>query len=228
MNLLDLYCSMQRKEITEEQAATVLGFSVPSLRFRVTKWGHRLPLLLATLDKIRDSNLSRAEAAKALGVSVRQVNHLMVNWNIERPIPEYLIENAAAQVKWEIRKKYAIEYIADSCTIEDAAENAGVSSRQIRRWVSELVSKHFGMTFKDLKEVTGHRRKRLADEIEVAEGLELAKQSVVRAISTGQKTVQDEALERVVIRRVNHKGQHVRRKPKPTPETHGPNAAGSI
>lgn len=211
MNLLDIYASMQRGDITLEEAATAFGFTTTDMRLRMAKWGHRLPLLLATLDKIKNHNLPRDEAAQVLGVTPRQVNHLMVNWRVDRPIPDYLINNAASQVKWEIRKKFAIEYIAGTCTLEEASENAQVSDRQMRRWVADLLQKHFGMVFKDLREVTPTRRYRLANEIETAEGLELAKQAALRSVVVGEKQIRDEALDRVVSKRVKKRVSNVQR-----------------
>lgn len=201
MNLMDIYNLMVTRQLTEEEVAKVLGFTPTTFKLRCAKWGHRLPLLLATLDKIRRDEISRDEAAETLNVSVRNVNALMKSWNVSRPLRNYIVDRTASKVKWEIRKKFAIEYIADQCTIEEAAENAGVSTRQIRRWVSELLDKHFGMVFKDLAQVASHKRKRLADDIEVAEGLELAKQNVLNQIVKGQKTVREEALDRVLARR---------------------------
>ena len=68
------------------------------------KVGHRLPLLLAILDKIKEDKITREEAAEALAVTVREVNQLMKPWNTSRPLKEYALNKAKAEVKWEIRK----------------------------------------------------------------------------------------------------------------------------
>jgi transposase len=167
------------------------------------------------LDKIQDGKITRNEASVALGITNRQVNHLMQTWRVQRPIANYFFEHVAAQIKWEIRKKYAIEFVAGTCTVEEAAENAQVSARQMRRWVSELLQKHFGMVWKDLRTLSDSKRRRLADEIETAEGLELAKQNVIRSITVGETTLNDVAAEIATHKR---KKPHVRRIKTPKPK----------
>lgn len=201
MNLIDVYNLLTTGEVTEEQAATALGLTVRDLRFRMSRWGHRLPLLLATLDKIRADTISREEAAKAVGVSDRQINKLQDTWRIVRPLKPYLVKRAATQIKWEIRKKYAIDYIAGGIEIAESADSAGVSVRQMRRWVSDILMKHREMPFKDLSLLSANRRKRLADEIETAENLELAKQNVLKSIADGKMSVHEEALKRLLSKR---------------------------
>lgn len=210
MKLLELYSMMQAGEVTKEQAAHALGTSVVGLKVREGKLGHKLPLVLSVLDKIADDKITRSEAADVLQTTVRNVNALMASWQISRPLKPYLIERAAPKVKWEIRKKYAIDFIADASTIEDAAEAAGVSTRQMRRWVAELMKKHFGATWGDLKDMTATKRRRLASEIETAENLEIARQQVIKRISDGDLTIEDDVLSRIVARRARKKENHVR------------------
>ena len=200
MDLLQVWSLLQAGDISFEEAAEAFGIAPRDLKFRSTRWNHRLPLLLAMLDRIRKDEISRDDAAAVLGVTTRQINHLMNTWKVERPVKEYLIERATAKVKWEVRKKFAIDYIAGTLDLDKAAEAAGVSVRQMRRWVSELLIKHFEMPFKDLKQVSMNRRTRLANEVEVAEGLEREKLRVADAISTGDRTLKEEAVERVLHR----------------------------
>ena len=54
MKRLDVYNLYDKSEITDEEAAKALGMTLKTFRFRCTKWGHRLPLLLAILDKIKE------------------------------------------------------------------------------------------------------------------------------------------------------------------------------
>lgn len=183
MKLIEIYTMMERGDLSEDETARVLNMSVRNLRFRLTKWGHRLPLLLSTLDKIREDKISRVDAAEVLQVTPREINHLMNSWKITRPIKGYLIDRAKADVKWEVRKKFAIDFIAGHLEMDDAAVAADVSPRQMRRWVSDLLMTHFEMPYKDLKQVSNPQRLRLAREIERAEGLEDAKQRVIDAIS---------------------------------------------
>ena len=124
-----------------------------------------------------------------------------MSWDVQRPLKGYLIDKAAAQVKWEARKKYAIDFVGERETIDSAAEKAGVSTRQMRRWVSELIHEHYGIVFRDLKMIPLHRRRQLADEIEQKEGLEFAVQQRIKAIAEGSKTLQAEAVERATERR---------------------------
>lgn len=201
MNLLDIYSLLRDGKVTVEDAAKALGMTPRDLKIRMTKYGHRFPLVLSILDKIRADEISRVDAAHALGVSVRQINHLMEHFHIKRPLKEYLVSRTASQIKWELRKKFAIDFIADTCTIEEAAESAQVSTRQMRRWVSELLNKHFGMVYKDLKGLAPHRRRRLANDIESAENLELSKQGVLQEIADGRKSLKEEALERVTAKK---------------------------
>lgn len=209
MKLLDVYNLIEQGQVTDEQAAEALDLSHRQWEMRKKKWGHRLPLLFSILDKIKEDKITRLEAAQILGTTERNVNSLMQSWGVVRPLKPYLVARAAAEVKWEIRKKMAIDFIAGATTIEDAAEGAEVSDRQMRRWVSELLHKHFGMVFKDLKPLQLRRRQRLAEEVEEAERLELAKQQQLKAVLSGQKTIQEEALERAVARRESRRA-HVR------------------
>lgn len=204
MNLLDVYNLMTTNEITQEQAATTFGFAEKDMKFRMSRWGHRLPLLLATLDKITSDTITREEAAEILQVTVRQINKLQGTWRVARPLKTYLVDKQATQIKWELRKKYAIDYIAGGVDFENLAESAGCSSRQMRRWVADLLIKHFEMPYKDLLTLTPNKRKRLADEIETAEHLELSKKNVLKSIADGKLSVQEEALNRVLSKRVIH------------------------
>ena len=71
MKRLDVYNLYDKSEITDEEAAKALNMTLKTFRFRCTKWGHHLPLLLAILDKIKEDKITREEAAEALAVTVR-------------------------------------------------------------------------------------------------------------------------------------------------------------
>lgn len=200
--LIELYTLQSSGRMTEQEVADALNIPLRSYRIRCTKWGHRFPLMLTVLDKIAADSITRSEAAETLGVSVRQVNKLSESWKVQRPVKEYLIERTRSKVKWEIRKKHAIDFISGSMPLDEAAERSGVSTRMMRRWVSDLLMKHFEMPWKDLVKLPDSRRRRLAQTIEDAEGLELAKQNVLNAIARGDKTLHEEALERVAARRL--------------------------
>jgi len=122
----------------------------------------------------------------------------MVKWKIERPIKEYRLNRAKSEVKWDIIKRYALDFISGHMELDEAAESAGVSPRQMRRWVSKLLKEHAEMPWGDLRLLDNKGRNRLAQEIETAEGLELAKQQTLNAIASGKKSLESEALDRVI------------------------------
>ncbi len=201
--LLEVYTAMERGEISIDQAQDILG--VTDLRIRMRQWGLRLPLLLATLDKLRSRQISREEAAEALNLGVREINYLMSSWKVQRDLPAYLVSREASQVKWEVRKKHAIDFIGSAGSGEDlteAAEGAGCSVRQMRRWVSELLERHVSMQWKDLQAMDARKRRRLAVGIEKDEQLDYARQQAIRAISEGKKAIPEVALDRVLAKRV--------------------------
>lgn len=200
MKLLDIYALLDKGDITIEEAANALDITPKTMRFHLTRWGHRLPLLLSILDKVREDKITRSEAAEALQVTERQVNQLMGTWNVHRPIKPYLLDREKAQVKWELRKRFAIEFIGGGISLEDAAEKAEVSDRQMRRWVADLLDKHFKMPWSDLKEITEPKRRKLAEEIEQLERLELSKAHALNAIAAGKKTVEAEAVDRLMLK----------------------------
>lgn len=192
---------LRSNETTLDEASSALGVEPQVLKARLTRWGNRLPRLIRTLDSIREDKITRDEAAAKLGVSVRQVNNLMISWEVKRPLKDYLVTREASKVKWEIRKKCAIDYISGVTSLIDASEEAEVSDRQMRRWVSDLLKKHYEMTYKELNGLSLTKRKRLAEEVETAEGLELEKQQALRDVTTGVKSIRETALARVMFRR---------------------------
>jgi hypothetical protein len=201
MNLLEVYAALRSNRIDEKGAANAFGVSVRSLRFAMSRHGARFPGLLATLDAIRNDEITRDEAAENLGVSVRQVNNLMLTWKVKRPLRTYLVRRKVSEMKWEIRKTFAIEYISGKCSIEEAAEEAEVSSRQMRRWVSDLLHEHFGLKFVDLKRLSDGKRERLAREIEAAESLDLARQQALKALLRQKKSLEETAIDQLLSKK---------------------------
>lgn len=209
MNLLNIYNALQSDEISFDDAAAKFGTTPVGLRIRLVKNGTQLPLVLATLDRIGEGKMTRDEAVTLLGVGKRHVNQLQKSWSIKRPICPRVVHCAAVKIKWEINKKYAIDFIADDTGLDNAAEKTDLSTRQVRRWVSNLLKKHYEMTYKELKSLTLDKRRRLADEIDVAEHLESAKQQVLQSIAEGKLAIEAEALKRVLSKRTT-----AHRKPK--------------
>jgi hypothetical protein len=202
---------LARESLTVEEAAKLLGFEPQEFQRRIGIWGARIDDLFKIFDMIQNDEISRSEAAITLGVGVREVNHLMQSWGVRRPLKEYLVRKAEVSVKWELHKKWAIGFIADEYSIEEAALGANLSTRQMRRWIAELLNKHYEMVYKDLKELSLARRRRLADEMETAEGIELSKRKVLESISRGERSLEQEALERVLSKRSVERRKHVRR-----------------
>jgi hypothetical protein len=197
MSLYDTYAQYVKNKKTEEETAEAFGLSLKDFRYRLTRYGDRLPQVLSTLDRIATDEITRTDAAAILGVKERSINALQKSWAVNRPIKEYKVRAAVSQVKWEVAKKVACEFIAGTTTIEKASELSGLSTRQMRRWVTKLIVKHFGITFKDLADMTLSKRGRMADHIENAEGLEAAKQKVLGQVVLGQKALEDVAVERL-------------------------------
>lgn len=211
MRLHQVYTMWLHKKLDDEETAKQLGMTATDWRFRVSRYGRRLPIVLKTLDRIASDEITRSEAAQILGVTERQVNHLSKNWSIERPIKAYVINKAVTSVKWELRKRFAIEVIAGTEDFESAAEKSGISTRQLRRWVADLLEKHYQMVYKDLKTLSMRRRGRLADDIEQTEGLEVAKINVLNEVARGERAIEEVAMERVLSKR-SLRGANVRRR----------------
>lgn len=201
MNYLDVYNAVQQQEITLDQACAVLGIPVKEYENKSKNWGHQFPLLLSVLDKIKAGTISTGEAAKVLGIQLRQVNYIINEWHLERPLKTYKVSREMSQIKWELHKKFAIDFIAEATTVDEAAESAGISTRQMRREVSKLLDKHFGMVYKDLPKLSNFKRRRLAIEVETAENLEMRHQQVLKSIADGEISLKEEAINRVVARR---------------------------
>lgn len=211
MTLYQVYSSWVQGKLSDEQVAEAFQISVKVWKFKVTRYGKTMGITLKTLDRIAEDQITREEASKILGVTPRAVNLLMETWGVKRPLKEYLIKRSETEIKWEIRKKGAIEYIAGTATLEEAAEIAMCTDRQMRRWITELLHRHLEMPFKDLKLLSARKRKQVADEIEEAEGLEMDKINAINEVSRGSKQIRDLALERVVSRYRHRRGIDVQR-----------------
>jgi len=197
MSLYDVYSQYNQGKITEEEAASQFGLTLRDFRFRKSRFGERLPQVLKVLDQIAADEISRSDAAALLQVEGRTINRLQQSWSTVRPVKEYKVKEAVAAIKWEIHKKYACEYIADRITLEEAAEKTNTSTRQVRRWITKLIVKHFGITFKDLADINWMRRRKMADQIEEAEGLESSKQQLLEAVAEGDMAIEELAAERL-------------------------------
>ena len=218
MKLLDVYVLMDSHQITLEDAAEAFQLPPKLLKFQISRHDYRLPLILAILDQIREDKISRSEAATALACTDRQINNFMRTWKAPRPTKAYLFARERSQVKWMLRKRYAIEFIGGGIDLIDAANHAEVSERQMRRWIKDLLDQHFGMVWGDLKLLDERKRRRLADEAERLEHLEYQRLRTIDAIASGKRTIDEEAIDRVLDKQ-NRKRQRVYpRKPPKSPE----------
>lgn len=193
MKLLDAYVAMQNGELTEAEVASALGITERALKIRISRHGLKLPLVLSVLDQFHENKISRDDAA-AMGVTVRTVNAL-------RPLSNDTITRATSQVKWEVRKKFALDFIRGTMNIDAAAEAAGVSSRQMRRWVANLIKKHYGIVYKDLAEIAPRRLAEMAKHIEEEEALEEATKAIADKVSEGAVSEREEAKRRLAAKR---------------------------
>lgn len=202
MKLLDAYVAMQNGELTEAEVASALGITERALKIRISRHGLKLPLVLSILDQFHENKISRDQAAAAMGVTVRTVNALALSWNALRPLSNDTITRATSQVKWEVRKKFALDFIRGTMNIDAAAEAAGVSSRQMRRWVANLIKKHYGIVYKDLAEIAPRRLAEMAKHIEEEEALEEATKAIADKVSEGLVSEREEAKRRLAAKRV--------------------------
>lgn len=199
MTLLATWNELTEGNITAEQAAEKIGVTVDVIKARLREPEQDTLRLLNVLDLIAADKVDRDAAAEMLDISTRAVNLHMRKWKISRPVKAYVVERAYAETKWEIRKKFATDFIGLRIgNFEQAAEAAGISTRQIRRWVSEMLLKHFNMQYKDLLKLDVGTRQKMADKILAAENLEDSKQRLAEDIAFGRRKLEDEAKGRAV------------------------------
>ena len=106
-------------------------------------------------------------------------------------------------MKWEVQKKFAIDYIAGRAgSLDKASALAGVSERQFRRIVSAPLSEHLGMVWSDPGDLPLPQLQRVAREIEKAERIAAETHRLASDISDGKVSRKDEAIKRAVEARV--------------------------
>lgn len=205
MKLLATWNDLTEGKINAEQAAEALGVTVETIKARLREPKEDTLRLLNVLDLIAADKVDRDTAAEMLDVSPRAVNLHMRKWKISRPVKAYVVERAYAETKWEVRKKFATDFIGLRIgNFEEAAEAAGISTRQIRRWVSEMLLKHFNMQYKDLLPLGVGVRQEMAQKILDAENLEDSKQRLAEDIAFGRRKLEDEAKKRAVAAKKAH------------------------
>ena len=195
MSLVLLYRRFEAGELSDSEVAREFGFTLPGFRIRLTKWGDRIEPMLTVLDRILADKMTRDEAAMQLGVTGREINKLMVNWHVGRPVKAYKQVKARSKLKWLIRKAFAIMFIRGTVSLVAAADSVKVSDRQMRRWISDLLKGHGGLDWKALDSATLKVRGELAGRIEVGEGIDKAVVDRVQRIVDGSLTLEMAALE---------------------------------
>lgn len=195
MSITALYHKYKAGKLTKERFAEKLGISPLQLTIRLGKHGDQIEKRFEILDKIAENLITRDQAALEWGkVNVRTINAAMLAWGIEREMTEDMVSRVAPKVKWEVIKKYSVDFIKGTLDLVKSAEAAGISDRQLRRWVSDLLKKHYDMPFKDLKHVTQQRREALAADILLAESLESSK---IQPVLMGEMSRFEEAERRI-------------------------------
>jgi hypothetical protein len=200
--LLSIYAALTSGEINVEQAAAAYGMTPKVLKMSMTKHGDRFALVMDTLDKIIAGQATRTEAVKTLGITPRSVNALMNTWGAQRPLSVSAVERSAPKVKFAVHKKFAIDFIAGKMSVEQAAEAAGISERQMRRDVAALLKKHFAMMYRDLAKLSLYQLRRLSAEIEDKERMDEATRILADDVSRGKTTPTQVAVERLAAQRV--------------------------
>jgi len=197
LHLTDIYRELVSQKIDLGTAASRYGISTKGLKSRLTKWGNSMPLVLMTLDRIVADAISRDEAAKLLNVTPRNINKLMESWSVQRPVKDYLVNRTISALKWDVRIKYAIDYISGTTSLDVAASGAGISTRQVRRWVTDLLHDYHGIVFKDLAKLAPDVRSRVGKIIGAGQKIDDESERLILAISSDRVKLETEARKRV-------------------------------
>lgn len=94
--------------------------------------------LAATMRAIAEGKLSRAGAAARLRVSERHVNRLMRAQGVTRPAGKAHERRVTAQARREAKERAARAVAQGVHSVENAALQAGCSTRTMYRWVQKL------------------------------------------------------------------------------------------
>lgn len=167
---------VKQQRITEEHAAELLKTSIKRVRQMVTIWSPKLAKLVPAIDALlRPANSKeqqtacKARVARIAKVTPRQVNRLIDYAEIVIPKPESVIirkENHKNAIKMrELRKKCAIDVIAGVNSVENAAEQAEITTRQMYRIVHKLCGLNH-VHYKDVKPLKDSQRRKIAADIE--------------------------------------------------------------
>lgn len=132
-----------------EVAAEALQIPIKSVKNQVGYMGNRLETIVTTLDQLTAKTYSsrtelaqaKVEAAKTLGISVRQLNRFLIRSG-SKPRPESIKHREEASKKVSERKRLyrvlALDVLKGAKTLSEAANLANVSERTMRRACESL------------------------------------------------------------------------------------------
>lgn len=164
-NALATLTRLQQGEISLAEAATTLNLSPRQISLITTKWGDRLPLLKETLE----SDLPQAVKAARLNVTERQLRRLQTTYLPPRPDTgpkPYRIARERAKSKWRLYHSQAVKIVRGELSVVAAAEEIGLSKRQMHRWLEKTLTDRFGLQLQSIRPLPRPFRYALAVEVE--------------------------------------------------------------
>lgn len=164
LNVLDALVKHVRGETTLGQTYIDTGVAPRTLKQIMTLWGDRLELLRDTLV----SDLTNDVKAARLGVNERQVRRLMQTYLPERAKEDkpYLVARKRAKAKWGKYKSRAVRVIRGDMSAAEAATDAGISVRQMHRWLGKVLVDQFDIGLQEIRPLPKVFREALAFEAE--------------------------------------------------------------
>lgn len=161
--------------------------ALPDVRRKqmLTLWGDRLPLLRDTLRTLVDPvypNLAaysdkKAEAARLLNVTPRQIDRLLVTFQAKRKPFSTQIKtketSKEAQARFQANRNLALEVIKGYKQPNQAAKDADITPRQLYRYIGEALQ-HHSLTLTVLSKYPTYFRLAVAKEIEAGQKVSLA------------------------------------------------------
>lgn len=89
------------------------------------------------MKRIAEGSISRGDAAEALNVTVRTVNRWMAKRGVSRPPGIYRCELEGRRLRRETKASVARRVVVGTLTMQNAADEVGVTVRTIERWVKK-------------------------------------------------------------------------------------------
>lgn len=132
-----------------ELAAEALHIPIKNVKNQIGYLGNRLETIVKTLDEVMARSYSsrdelaqaKREAAKNLGISVRQLNRFLIRSG-GSPRPESIVKREDASKKAVERKRQqrilALDVLKGAKTLSEAANFAGIHERTMRRACDNL------------------------------------------------------------------------------------------